>query len=379
MSARAGYLPAPVPEDLGGARDRIHVAPKGAAPRASRRAARAKPLPPPERVPAHRRGRHGHGAARALRDGTGHLDDAPDDGRRGARVRLESKIRVETAPAAPVYAHTALRRADDGRLDDRPGRSSTATGRSARWRARCSSPRRPRSGRSSPPTAAPRRASSSRARRRASYGSLAKAAQASKPPAAVKLKDRKDWKIIGKPTKRLDSPQKVTGKAQFGIDVQLPGMKTALVARSPVFGGKVKGFRAEKAKAVPGVRAVVEVPSGVAVVADHFWAAKLGRDALEIDWDLGAGATLDTAAMARGVPGARGKGRPQGRRGRRRERGARRGEEDRRGRVRLPLPRPRDDGAAQLRREDRARRLRDLDRDAVPDRRPGRRPRRSRA
>ena len=74
-------------------------------------------------------------------------------------------------------------------------------------------------------------------------------------------------------------------------------MKTALVARAPVFGGKVKSFRAEKAKAVPGVRAVVEVPSGVAVVADHFWAAKLGRDALEIDWDLGAGASLDTAAM----------------------------------------------------------------------------------
>jgi isoquinoline 1-oxidoreductase beta subunit len=132
---------------------------------------------------------------------------------------------------------------------------------------------------------------------RASYGSLAKAAQAQKPPASVKLKERKDWKILGKPKTRLDSPQKVTGKAQFGIDVHTEGMKTALVSRSPVFGGKVKGFRAEKAKAVPGVRAVVEVPSGVAVVADHFWAAKLGREALEVEWDLGAGAGLDSERM----------------------------------------------------------------------------------
>src|SRR5207249_11590041 len=93
--------------------------------------------------------------------------------------------------------------------------------------------------------------------------------------------------------------------------VRLPGMLTAVVARAPVFGGKVKSFRAEKAKAVPGVRTVVQVPSGVAVVAEHFWAAKLGRDALEIDWDHGPGAQRDTdrmreefRAMAR-TPGTR--------------------------------------------------------------------------
>ncbi|HVD76229.1 MAG TPA: xanthine dehydrogenase family protein molybdopterin-binding subunit, partial [Vicinamibacteria bacterium] len=84
------------------------------------------------------------------------------------------------------------------------------------------------------------------------------------------------------------------GQAQFGMDVRLPGMLTALVARAPVFGGTVKAFRAEKAKAVPGVKAVVQVPSGVAVVGEHFWAAKVGRDALEIDWDLGPGAELST-------------------------------------------------------------------------------------
>src|SRR6266852_2387143 len=129
------------------------------------------------------------------------------------------------------------------------------------------------------------------------YGKLAEAAQQLTPPTSVKLKTSKEWKRIGKPTKRLDSPEKVTGRAQFGMDVRFPGLMTALVARAPVFGGKVKSFNAEKAKALPGVKAVVQVPSGVAVVAEHFWAAKLGRDALEIDWDLGPAAGLDTDKM----------------------------------------------------------------------------------
>ncbi len=207
-----------------------------------------------------------------------------------------SRIRVETAPAAPVYGHpaygaqmtggstTTWSELDRYRQVGAMAREMLVAAAAAQWKVK-------------PADCRVEKGFVVAGARRASYGSLAKAAQASKPPAAVKLKDRKDWTILGKPTKRLDSPQKVTGQAQFGIDVQLPGMKTALVARAPVFGGKVKGFRAEKARAVPGVRAVVEVPSGVAVVADHFWAAKVGRDALEIDWDLGAGATLDTAAM----------------------------------------------------------------------------------
>jgi isoquinoline 1-oxidoreductase beta subunit len=116
-------------------------------------------------------------------------------------------------------------------------------------------------------------------------------------PKSVKLKDPKDWKIIGKPTRRLDTPEKISGRAQFGMDVQFPGLLTAVVARSPVFGGTVKSFDAAKARAVPGVRNVVQVPTGIAVVADHFWAAKLGRDALTIDWDLGPNAMLDTNAL----------------------------------------------------------------------------------
>jgi isoquinoline 1-oxidoreductase beta subunit len=133
--------------------------------------------------------------------------------------------------------------------------------------------------------------------KKASYGSLAEAAAQLPAPAHVELKKPEDWKIIGKPTRRLDTPEKITGRAKFGMDVQLPGMLTATVAHSRTFGGKIKGFDATAVKAVPGVRAVFEVPTGVAVVADHFWAAKKGRDALKIDWDAGPHAGVDTANL----------------------------------------------------------------------------------
>ena len=94
------------------------------------------------------------------------------------------------------------------------------------------------------------------------------------PPQDVPLKQPKDFKLIGKSMKRLDTPEKVNGTAIFGIDVRFAGMLTALVARPPVFGGKVKSFNAEKAKAIPGVKDVVQVDSGVAVIADDFWSAK---------------------------------------------------------------------------------------------------------
>src|SRR5262249_47392292 len=129
--------------------------------------------------------------------------------------------------------------------------------------------------------------------RRLSYGRLAEKAASLKPPQNVTLKDPKNFKLIGKPTRRLDTPDKTNGKAIFGLDVQVPRMLVALVARSPVFGGKAKGFKADKAKAVPGVRHVVEIERGVAVLADGFWAAKRGRDALEIEWDEGPLAALD--------------------------------------------------------------------------------------
>ncbi len=133
--------------------------------------------------------------------------------------------------------------------------------------------------------------------RRLSYGQLAEKASRLQPPAQVVLKDPKNFKLIGKPTRRLDTPDKTNGKAIFGLDVTVPGMLVAVVARSPVIGGKVKSFRPERARAVPGVRHIVEIERGVAVVAEGFWPAKKGREALEIDWDEGALATLDSQAQ----------------------------------------------------------------------------------
>jgi len=133
--------------------------------------------------------------------------------------------------------------------------------------------------------------------RRASYGSLAEAASRIAPPKDIPLKDPKDFTLVGKPVHRLDTPSKTNGTAQFGLDVYIPGMLTAVVARAPVFGGKVVSFNADQAKAIPGVVNVVQVPSGVAVIAKGFWPAKLGREKLEITWDDGPGAALSTVEM----------------------------------------------------------------------------------
>ncbi len=129
------------------------------------------------------------------------------------------------------------------------------------------------------------------------YGQLATKAANMPVPKEIQLKDPSKFKIIGKPVKRLDTPEKTNGKGVFGIDVKLPGMLIAVVERPPVFGGKVVSFKADKAKAVPGVKDVVQVPSGIAVVASGFWPAKVGREALEIVWDDGPNATLSTESM----------------------------------------------------------------------------------
>jgi isoquinoline 1-oxidoreductase beta subunit len=129
------------------------------------------------------------------------------------------------------------------------------------------------------------------------YGELAEAAARLPVPTEIRLKSPGSYRLLGKPRRRLDSPAKIDGSAQFGLDVQLPGMLTAVIARPPVFGGKAVSLKSEKAKAIPGVQQVVQVPSGVAVVATGFWPAQKGREALEIVWDDGAGATLSTAGM----------------------------------------------------------------------------------
>jgi isoquinoline 1-oxidoreductase subunit beta len=131
--------------------------------------------------------------------------------------------------------------------------------------------------------------------RRATFGSLVEKAAAVDAPETVVLKDPSTFKLIGKATRRLDTPEKLDGSAIFGIDVSVPGMLVAVVARPPVFGAKLKSVDSKKAKAIGGVRHVVTIGRGVAVVADGFWQAEKGRQALELVWDDGALADLNSA------------------------------------------------------------------------------------
>ncbi|MGE5326019.1 MAG: molybdopterin cofactor-binding domain-containing protein, partial [Deltaproteobacteria bacterium] len=131
-------------------------------------------------------------------------------------------------------------------------------------------------------------------KRRATYGSLAVAAGKLPPPSDVTLKEATQFTVIGKPLKRLDTREKVNGRAGFGIDVRRPGMLHAVVLRCPVYGGKVASFDATKARAVPGVRDVVQISTGIAVVADNTWNAMQGRRALEVKWGEGKLASVSS-------------------------------------------------------------------------------------
>lgn len=133
--------------------------------------------------------------------------------------------------------------------------------------------------------------------RRATYGELAAAAAQQPVPTDVRLKSPAQFRLLGTDRKRLDSRPKVTGEARFGIDVSVPGLRYAAVARPPVFGATLKSWDDAKAKAMPGVLRVKPVPSGVAVIADSTWRAFKARDALEIEWDERGNGTRSTEAM----------------------------------------------------------------------------------
>jgi len=207
-----------------------------------------------------------------------------------------SRIRVEHAPAAPAYAHalfgmqmtggssTTYSEMDRYRQAGAAARMLLVSAAAKRWGVAEDSCRVENGWVTS-------------GANRLSFGALAQEAAALPAPTSVTLKDPSKWTVIGKDTRRLDTPEKISGKAVFGLDVKLPDLATAVVARSPVFGGTLKGFDDSKAKAVPGVRAVFAVPSGVAVVADDFWSAKKGRDALTVDWDKGPNAGLESATL----------------------------------------------------------------------------------
>jgi len=207
-----------------------------------------------------------------------------------------SKIRVEHASASPAYLHTAYG-------IQITGGSSTTWSEFDRYRQAGALTRQLLIGAAAEQLGVP--AANLKTENgfvisgdtKISYGDLAEAAAKLETPKAVTLKDPKDWKVIGKATKRLDGPEKINGTAVFGQDVHFDGLMTAMVARSPVFGGSVKSFDASAAKQVKGVQQVVQVPTGVAVVADNYWAAKQGREALKVEWDLGPNAGLDSKAM----------------------------------------------------------------------------------
>ena len=130
--------------------------------------------------------------------------------------------------------------------------------------------------------------------RKLSYGALALAASREVPPKDVPLKDPKDFVLIGKPLKRLDTPDKVNGKAVYGIDAMLPNMKFATLKTCPVFGGKVARVDDSAARKVPGVQKIVVSDDFVAVVGDHMWAAKKGLEALVVEWDEGPNAKISS-------------------------------------------------------------------------------------
>jgi isoquinoline 1-oxidoreductase beta subunit len=208
-----------------------------------------------------------------------------------------TKVRYELAPANAVYAHTAFgmqmtggsssvsNSYDQLRTVGAQARSMLMRAAADQWKV----------------TPADVRAENGfvlgPGGKKLSYGQLADAAARLPVPGKVTLKEPKDFRLISKPTRRIDSAEKTDGSARFGLDVQRKDLLTAVVAHPPVFGAMVKGFNADAVRAVPGVTHVIEVSSGVAVVGRNFWAAKKGRDALQVDWDLGPNAKLSTPAL----------------------------------------------------------------------------------
>jgi isoquinoline 1-oxidoreductase subunit beta len=140
--------------------------------------------------------------------------------------------------------------------------------------------------------------------KKASYGQLAEAASKLTPPKEVTLKDPSKFRYVGKPLKRLDTADKIHGRTEFGIDVRLPGILYASLAQCPVIGGKVVSFNADRAKDMPGVKHIVQITDGVAVVADSWWRAKTARDAISIQWDEGPNKSLSTEAVFKGLADA---------------------------------------------------------------------------
>src|SRR5436190_1122073 len=138
--------------------------------------------------------------------------------------------------------------------------------------------------------------------RRVTYGELANAAMAEPVPATAQLKSPQQFKLIGKPTGRLDARDKSSGRQQFGIDFTAPGMRTVVMVHPPVFGAKVARFDAARAKAIPGLEDIYQVPiangaTGLAIAADGFWPARMAREAIQVEWDSSGVEKVDSDAL----------------------------------------------------------------------------------
>jgi isoquinoline 1-oxidoreductase subunit beta len=207
-----------------------------------------------------------------------------------------SKVRCEHAPAAPAYAHTLFGfQATTGSFStmtefDRY-RNVGATAKvlliqaaATRWKT-------------TPAKLTATNGVISFGGKTLTYGAVADDAMKLSLPKAVKLKDPKDWKLLGTKVRRLDTPEKITGKAEFGMDMTFPGLRTAVVLRPPAFGAKLVKFDDADALKVDGVEKVVRTANCVAVIAKHFWAAKLGRDALRAEWSTPEGGGVNTKTL----------------------------------------------------------------------------------
>jgi len=214
-------------------------------------------------------------------------------------------VTVEQAPTRPdIYAHMGTGGSSSTRENFMPLRRAGATVRQLMITAAAAKWKVPRTDCIARRGTVIHRASN----RSASYGELVETASTLPlpDPARVRLKDPSQFELIGHPLPRVDVPEKSNGSAQFGIDVRVPDMLFAVIARCPVFGGKPTHFDPTKAKAMPGVRDVFEVPplgpgihaaGGIAVVADSSWAAIKARDALQISWDNGPAVSESTEAL----------------------------------------------------------------------------------
>jgi len=201
-----------------------------------------------------------------------------------------SAVALEQASPGPGYEH--LNTGGSGSVEDgwaslrRAGaaaREMLVAAAAARWKTEPSACRAEKGGVVHAPSG-----------RRLSFGALASAAAALPVPKEPRLKERSELSLVGTPVRRVDGPAIVSGRARYGLDVRVPGMRFAAVARCPVPGGKAVRWDAARARAVPGVRGVHEVSTGIAVVADDTWAAFSGRDALAVEWDRGPNAALTT-------------------------------------------------------------------------------------